>query len=344
MNVFTDFHHNSLLRSFVLLFENRLGAKVYRPIGMEWFHEGYWAINNQEDTAKQFLDINTTILPDNTPFLNSINNIENDCYYVYDPGHGSTHKAITLDIFKEKKFDFIIASIPQHVEIYKKLIDKYQPKAKLIIHIGNNWSKPEDGSNVLASIKDQGWQGLNVVYYHQEFDMDIFKPINNFGFNRISSYINVLQANKGWDDFINLEKILQDGNIQLSSYGGQCRDGNFAGPEALAKSMQENDFIFHVKYGGDGYGHVLYNAYACGKPTIIRSSYYKNSLGEELFNPNNCIDLDTMSVHEAAAKIKEIISDKNKLQMMSLSARESFVKAVDFRYDAEKIQKWLASL
>jgi len=42
--------------------------------------------------------------------------------------------------------------------------------------------------------------------------------------------------------------------------------------------------------------------------------------------------------------MKEIILDKSKLQMMSLSARESFVKAVDFRHDAEKVQKWLANL
>ena len=344
MNVFTDFHHNSLLRSFVLLFENRLGAKVYRPIGMEWFHEGYWAINNQEDTAKQFLDINTTILPDNTPFLNSINNIENDCYYVYDPGFDSTHKAITLDVFKEKKFDFVIASIPQHIQVYKELINKYQPKAKLIIHIGNNWSKPENGSNVLASIKNPGWDGLNVVYYHQEFDINIFKPIDNISFNKISSYINVIENNLGWKDFVSLEKLLQPQGVEFKSYGGQCRDGNFAGPKKLAESMQKNDFIFHVKHGGDGYGHILYNAYACGKPTIIRSSYYKDCLGEELFNSDNCIDLDTMSLEDASIKIKEIILNKDCLKQMSDAAYKSFTDHVDFAQDAEKVQKWLANL
>ena len=60
VNVFCDFHHHSLLRSFVLLFENRFNWNVYRPIGMEWFYEGYWGYNNIEATAKQFLDIETT--------------------------------------------------------------------------------------------------------------------------------------------------------------------------------------------------------------------------------------------------------------------------------------------
>jgi len=151
-NVFCDFHHHSLLRSFVLLFENRFNWNVYRPIGMEWFYEGYWGYNNIEATAKQFLDIETTIIADKTPALNIVNSV-NDCIYnVYDPGHVTTHKAISLNTFKEIKFDYIIASVPQNVNIFKDLIKKYQPNAKLIIHFGNNWVEPEDGSNVRTGL------------------------------------------------------------------------------------------------------------------------------------------------------------------------------------------------
>ena len=41
MRVLTDFHHNSLMISHVKLFEERLKMDVYRPIGMEWFNEGW---------------------------------------------------------------------------------------------------------------------------------------------------------------------------------------------------------------------------------------------------------------------------------------------------------------
>ena len=102
---------------------------------MEWFYEGYWAINDLEETAKQFLDTKTTIIADKTPALNVVSSIDDCIYNVYDPGHITTHKAISLNTFKEIKFDYIIASIPQHIDIFKDSIKKYQPNAKLIIHL-----------------------------------------------------------------------------------------------------------------------------------------------------------------------------------------------------------------
>ena len=345
MNLLTDFHHNSLLRSLVLLFEQRLDIQVYRPIGLDWYHEGFWAINDQLDTAKQFLDIESTTVADKTPPLNIISDGDNEIYNVYDPGHLTTHKAITLNAFKQTQFDYIIASIPQHIPIYQKLIKKYQPKAKLIVQIGNNWpSNIVDNLNVLASVMPGSLETSNAVYYHQEFDTDIFKPSSIIQEKNISSYINILQNMKdGWSDFLGLEHLLMD-EIYLKSYGGQCRDGSIAGADLLSKSMQNNDFIFHVKDGGDGYGHILYNAYACGKPTIIRSSFYQNSLGKELFNDESSIDLDKMSIEEAAKKITQICSNREQLDQMSIKAFETFQNNVNFAYDAEKVRNWLENL
>lgn len=346
INVFCDFHHQSLLRSFVLLFENRLGMNLYRPIGMDWYYNKYWDLNGLEVTAYQFLNMSYLKNIDGTPYVNESIGFQNGVYTILDPGNTTTHKAIEFNVFIEKKFDFIIASVPSHISLFKNLIEKYQPDAKLIVHMGNNWGESYAiGHNLLASIKDTGWGNTNAVYYHQEFDTNIYKPINKFGFNKISSYINVIENNPGWQDFLSLEKLLQPQGIEFRSYGGQCRDGAFAsGTTELSNSMQNNDFIFHVKHGGDGYGHILYNAYACGKPTIIRSSYYKNCLGEELFNSDNCIDLDTMSLEDASLKIKEIILDKERLKQMSDAAYKSFTDHVDFAHDAEKIQKWLVNL
>ena len=346
MNILTDFHHNSLLRSFVLLFEERLGMNVYRPIGLDWFYEGYWAINDQLSTAKQFLDIETQMLADNTPPLNVVKDHSDGIYSIYDPGNITIHNAITLEAFKSMQFDYIIASIPQHIGIFQKLIQEFQPKAKLIVQIGNNWSPNIfRGLNVLGSVKPGNLQDANAVYYHQEFDINIYKPIDEFGFNKISSYINVIENNRGWEDFVDLEKLLKPHGIDFKSYGGQCRDGGFnSGTTELSESMQKNDFIFHVKHGGDGYGHILYNAYACGKPTIIRSSYYKDCLGEELFNDDNCIDLDKMGFDDAMNKIIDVINDVDQLKTMSANAYESFNNAVNFEQDAEKVKNWLANL
>ena len=344
MNILTDFHHNSLLRSFVLLFEERLGMNVYRPIGLDWFYEGYWAINDQLSTAKQFLDIETQVLADNTPPLNIVKNYSDGIYSVYDPGNITTHNAITLEAFKNMQFDYIIASIPQHIPIFQKLIQEFQPKAKLIIQIGNNWNPNIfRGLNVLGSVKPGNIQDANVVYYHQEFDTDIFKPSENKRTKTISSYINLLQEMSiGWKDFTELENSLD--KVKFNSYGGQCRDGNMTGAHELANSMSNDDLIFHVKDHGDGYGHIIYNAYACGRPTIIRSSRYNNQLAQELFNDQSCIDLDKYSTDDAINKIKEIYLDDYEFNEMSINAYETFRHCVDFAYDAEKVYNWMGTL
>lgn len=344
MNVLTDFHHNSLLRSFVLLFENRLGMNVYRPIGLDWFHEGYWAINDQLSTAKQFLDFENQIIVDNTPPLNVIKDQSDGIYNVYDPGNVSTHKGITLESFKSRKFDYIIASIPEHIPLFQRLIQEFQPQAKLIVQIGNNWNPAIfKGLNVLGSVKPGSVQDANVIYYHQEFDTEVFKLKEHKVSNNISSYINLLQELPiGWKDFIYLESQLKE--LSFKSYGGQCRDGNMNGANELADSMHNDDFVFHVKDHGDGYGHIIYNAYACGKPTIIRSSRYTNQLAQELFNKDNCIDLDMMTIEDAVHKIKEVYNHKDALDQMSINANKSFKNNVDFAYESEKISNWLGNL
>lgn len=318
---------------------------IYRPAGLEWFNEGFWAINDNADTAKQFLDTQSAFVPDNTAPLNIVNDESNGIYHIYDPGYESTHKAITLDAFKSMEFDFVIASIPQHIHLYQKLINQYQPKAKLIVQVGNNWSSNiVQGLNVLASVKPGLLDNSNVVYYHQEFDIDIFKPLNYKTDNSINSYINILQnMNQGWRDFTNLENLLVN-EVKFNSYGGQCRDGSIAGASLLADSMNRNSMIFHVKDGGDGYGHILYNAYACGKPVIIRNSMYDNCLGQELFNDESSINLDGISIEDAAHKVRKILSDEELLNSMSIKAYETFKNNVDFAYDAEKVYNWMGTL
>lgn len=42
MKVLVDFHHTDLFRSFIMLFEKRLGGKVFRPSGSDWYDKGYY--------------------------------------------------------------------------------------------------------------------------------------------------------------------------------------------------------------------------------------------------------------------------------------------------------------
>jgi glycosyltransferase involved in cell wall biosynthesis len=117
-----------------------------------------------------------------------------------------------------------------------------------------------------------------------------------------------------------------------------------AGAHDLADSMSNDDLVFHVKDHGDGYGHIIYNAYACGRPTIIRRSLYDNQLAQELFNDESSINLDGISIEDAVHKVKKVLSDEELLNNMSIKAYEAFKNNVDFAYDAEKVYNWMGTL
>lgn len=346
MRCLSDYHHSSLLRSTVMLFEERLGFDVFRPIGMDWFKEGFWAINSQEDTARQFLDIDSQPT-DGTPPLNkplARDNRMNDCFKVRDPGDKTHHWACTLDHFKRVKFDYVIASIPAHVEPFKRLIAKYNPEAKLIIQMGNNWNLDYyEGENVLASIEPRTSRA-NAIFYHQEFDLDIFSqtpvPISK----KIHSYVNVIgEIPMAWNSYDTLKKHLEPRGWEVKSFGGQCPDGNMTGPVELADSMYHAEFILHVKPQGDGYGHILHNAYAMGRPVITHSRHYQGQLGSRLLMPGTFIDIDCFGGIEGAMAYIENMPDEE-VKLMGQLAYERFKEVVDFESEAKAIGEWLETL
>lgn len=349
MRVLTDFHHSSLLRATNMLFGDRLGMDVYRPIGMEWFDEGFWAINDQRDTAEQFLALGSQPVDDTA----RLNDLEQgfgpaDRFAIYDPGMKSTHRACMLDYFKQNQFDYVIASIPAHIPLFRSLIAKYQPHAKLIVQIGNEWP-PEllEGCNVLASVKERFIPNANAVFYHQEFDLDIFRPSPVLVNKKIYSFINCMQQQMplAWSDFSGLEMLLKArSGFEFRSYGGQCRDGNMTGPVELADKMREAMMIFHVKEGGDGFGHIIYNAYAVGRPVITRSRFYKDRLAEELLVPGTFIDMDKHNLPDAFNIINRLHYQPEALQEMGRKAHEQFAIVVDYKKDAERIREWLTNL
>lgn len=318
---------------------------VYRPIGMEWFEHGYWAINNQKDTAKQFLDIDAAQPKDGTPKLNKfVSHVEHDGeYFVLDPGGVKGHRACTFDFFKENQFDYVVASIPAHVQLFQGLIAKYQPNAKLIIQMGNNWDiEKYAGMNVLASIAPQ-LTSANAIFYHQEFDLKLFKPRVTHPTKVINSYVNVLHAMpSAYADFMELERLLP--GYDFNSYGGQNRDGNMTGPRELANSMNEAQFILHSKPGGDGFGHIIHNAYASGRPVIARPSQYKDQLAEQLLVPGTFLNLDELGRAKTAVCIKALTNDDDALFRMGKAAAERFKQVVDYDKEAEEIKAWLKNL
>jgi hypothetical protein len=349
MKVFADFHHSSLFHSLMLLIENRLGGEIYRPIGIQWYDEGYWNVYPHIDTAKQYLQMQFApidgTIPLNEPTRRSVE--QRGLFSIEDQQNSTTHKAITLSHFMDNKFDILIASIPQHIEPFKKLIRLWQPQAKLIYQVGNQWNVDSNiVKNVMASANIVIPTGINGVIYHQEFDLKTFYyDLPNMASKKIYSFINCLNTSdlykKDWELFLALEKLMPE--WEFKSFGGQCRDGSIYDSKGLADKMREATFIFHCKTNGDGYGHVIHNAAAVGRPLITRKVDYIGKMASPLIhNLDTAITIDNLNPDGISERIRHY--HEHSLLNMSEQIRHEFEINVDFIMEERKIRKFLENL
>lgn len=344
LRVLADFHHAGLLSSLIMLFEGRLGGELYRPIGMEWADEGFWHVYDHPATQAQYLSLAQGFQPvDGTAPLNNVTKFEEDIYYCQDIDSGYYNKAITLAKFASMEFDLIIASLPQHIEPFKKLIELYQPQAKLIFQVGNQWDGI-DAPNIMASAKLTGIpENINSVEYHQEFDLKKFNPFDrDFEPRSISSFINLTSNTPDYQTLLQLEQEMPDYRVFI--HGAMGRDLPIDGSDGVAKAMRFSQFLWQVKAGGDGYGHILFNSAACGVPTIVKKSYYANKLGEKLLiDEETCIDIDGLNGPQIIEKIRKY-SDPAAYQWLSDNVYRNFTEKVDFDEDETKIRAFLDRL
>ena len=344
MLVFSDLHHSGLYASFHYLFEERLGHKLYRPIGTEWYSKGYWDIakpyGDDAGTIAQFLALGT-VPDDGSPGLNESRYFVDDVHYIWDGVHEYHQKAVTLDKFLSMDFDIIIASIPAHVRTYRRLINAHKLRAKLIYHIGNiAWHTKipyDEVNNLMISVKEFSMpKDKNVVFYRQEFSEDIFYPAQEPYFNMVTSFVNCLPNHEYFCAF----KGLMEPDYDVKAYGIECPDGIVSGIAELAAIMRKSKFGFHNKPYGDGYGHVIHNWFASGRPVLVNMGDYKDKLAGELMEDGKtCIDIDRKSPLDLAGIVRGL-SDLEYADMTT-NVRAKYKEVVDFTRDAENVRKFL---
>ncbi len=347
-NVFIDRHNESLTESLYMLFEDRLGMKVFEPVGMEWYTEGYWKINNLEETARQYL------MPDYLPVDGSppLNAGLKDLTYRYETVYdGRLRRMLTWEQAKQVPFDIILASVPAHVEPFHDLARARG--AYFILQVGNEWDFEDYGDiNVLASIEPRE-TSTNAVFYHQEFDLKKFYPTQAQPNGNVYSFINTLEEfPTSWQKFLDLEEATKEKGTTFKSFGGQCRDGAINGRLAVADKMREAMLIYQVKPGGDGFGHVIHNAYAVGRTIIVRPKDYEGQLAERLLTRGTFIDItdvpanlfEMTPTNATAFRITGYMGKPDALKQMGETAYEVFKSVVNFDEDVVRIDKWLQHL
>lgn len=338
-NVFADYHHTSLYHSLHILFEKRLGGTLYRPLGNEWLDGGYWLMatiyNNHPLTVAQYLGVRPDYL-----------NPSPGHYLAFDPEYNYDHNAITVGKFMALPIDFVIATIPAHIPSFYQLAQDHPNKPKVIFQVGNAWEidPAQPIKNIMASaLLPNHPSGFNIVEYHQEFDLSVFAPQPTTDSQTITSFINCYQSaslyKHDWETFTRVEKLMP--SWQFKSLGGSCRDGAANGQKILAELMGRSRFVWHAKSGGDGYGHIIHNAYAMGIPPIVVMQYYAGKLAGQLMRDGEtCIAIDGLSTDGIIAKINHY-NEPAHYEAMRKNVYNVFKQTVDFDRDAENIRQFL---
>jgi len=331
INVLSDFHHGALYYSMHLLFEKRLGAKLFRPIGYDWYKKGFWKYSNLPDTVKGYLE---------EPPKNFMVEDGIYCLPVQEGTKTYNHNAITFKRFCEMDFDFVVASIHNHEEPFHRLIQEHKPNAVLIRQMGNSGEvfNPNLCRNVLNSTMHPLPPEVNSVHYHPEFNLEDFRYTTPQTFNVISNFLHCLPRTVDaplWHDY---KRDMSD--FVWKMHGVEGEDG--VPPENLkAKATREASFIWHLKWGGDGYGFLVHNSYACGRPMIIKGSYYRGKTAEALFQDSiTCIDLEQGTKDENIQKIREFSTPERHIELC-LNAYMRFRKVVDFDKEYIRIKQFL---
>jgi hypothetical protein len=327
-----DRHHADLAESLLLLFEDRFGWEVYFPIGREWRDEGYWMLSagtpSDEGVRQQFLDLDARHAPSGTH--------EVDYFTEAWPQHPQRqHKLVTVRQARMMAWDYVLASVTNNEEGYRRFAREVG--AQFILQVGNVF-QPVDWSAdpiVLASAQIPIPRRRRGVIYHQEFSLQTFRhepPDHLWGHPRIASFVNLFPRTGCYSDWLAARQMWAF--PEWREYGIDTADGVIQPASAVGDAMRLADFIWHDKPYGDGYGHVIHNAFAVGRPVIGHATHYAGQLAGPLWDRSTGIMLEDS---DWLTQLRAVWADPVKHLSMCAAAATRFREMVDFEADAAAV-------
>jgi hypothetical protein len=306
MSVLIDRHHSDLFRSMQALFEDRLGLEVYTPIGREWWDAGYWRFGEgygDDRLVRQFLEGST-----------------DDQHHPDRPIRG-----VDLATARTMTWSHVVATVEDNQAGFRRFADEHG--AKYVVQVGNT-----------RQFIDHSLDPI-ILDLAQEFDhtgtFRFREPVRQ---DRVTSFVNLLPLiPEAWAGFEGLRARLP---YDFRSFGHACPDGFRDPVSAVADEMAEAGWAYHDKVTGDGFGHVIHDWAAVGRPLIGHASYYEGQRAEVFWIDGvTCIDLDRHSLDEAAAIIQNTTPAQHR--EMCLAIRRVLDEVYDPDADEETARRLL---
>ena len=316
--VLLDAHHADLLESMHLLLTDRFGWDCYIPVGMGWWDAEVWSFGRwtwgDDRLARQFL---------------TRENVERD-----DAHPKRLHNVVTYDEAGGMEWDYVIASVPDNYRGYARFAR--QAGARFVIQVGNTnqpiaWElDPLVLNSSEAPIRGRG------VTYHQEFSLRDFAysaPTSQV----IGSFVNCMDRMPCWHFLADAMSLLPDRTFRIHGIDGP--HGNAKPTAAVGDLMRSYGWAWHDKVTGDGFGHVIHNWAAVGRPLIGHASHYAGQMAAPFWEDGvTCINLDRHAVSELPALLERLDN-----VAMGRALRERFDELVDFEAEADRIRQLLVA-
>jgi hypothetical protein len=330
LRVLADWHHPALWESLAILFEDRFGWELYSMGGEGWLKEG-WRLSNGPPIdwpAEAYLSLDKAKLV-------------GDHYQRKTPEYPSRiRRIVTPEQAFGMRWDYILGSVPDHQRSFSKIADRVG--ARFVHQIGNakhqiDYSVPQV---ILASAALPVRHRTPHVIYHQEFDRKLFaytEPTDPLAVTSLMLRLDWTSCEYRW--------MAEAPGIRWSALGGEGMEatGYLSPMSKVAARIAKSGWIWHDKRIGDGYGHVLHNAAAMGRPLIGHASHFRGLLGEPFWRDmQTCIDLDRHDPTEALRLLRAIAADPDWYADMSRTIAETFEATVDFDAEATRIRQVLA--
>jgi hypothetical protein len=315
--VLIDYHHADLAESLHLLFADRFGWEVVVPVGPKWWDENIWNFGRwawgDDRLARQFLNVD---------------NVE------HDDAHPSRHHTVaTFDEALAQDWDYVVASLPDNYQGYHHFAR--QTGARFVIQVGNvNQPVAWELDPLVLNSSEQDLRGRGVTY-HQEFNLDDFRfsEPSDESARLIGSFVNCMDRMPCWYSLEQARAILPH---TFRIHGIDGADGNVKPTRDVGTLMRSYGWGWHDKVTGDGFGHVVHNWAAVGRPLIGHAAHYAGQMAGPLWEDGvTCIDLDKHGVGDLPYLLGDNVA-------MGHAIRDRFDELVHFDEEAEAIHALLA--
>ena len=357
VRILADYHHSDLYESLGLLFVDRFHDELFAPYGMEWYDEWYWSFERAfhgDAVARQYLlgiwagavDLGTH-------------------WEVDDRTHpGRKLRGVTVAQARELGLDVVLCTLTHNERGLSRFAAEVGATYGIQAgNVGQLASVASEGAGwdkvkfVLASTTYEQAPPVPHVIYRQEFSLDDFRyeypPAES---RSIASFVQCFPENRGpergsfYDEFTSLADCYPEFDWKVyGAYGSAPEDrlacGNLSSTPAVAERMRASRMAWHAKFWSDGYGHVIHNLHAVGRPIFSYHNYYADKLAASLMiHGVTGFDLSEMDEASVIATARRLRDDDEYHHQISSAAAGRFRELVDFADDAARVHELIVSV